>query len=264
MPASTPFSLIWLPDVLLGAGLKVAKVDGWEFRGQGDVGATFGVICHHTAGPATLNMPSMNTLLKGRPDLSGPLAQLGLGRDGTWYIIAAGRCNHAGAGIWRGVSAGNTHFIGIEAENTGLPSDPWPAIQTEAYSHGVAAILSKIDRGAEWCAGHKEFATPQGRKDDPSFDMAAFRALVAGILASGAAPTPIPAVAPPAPDGAPGLQTIRRGDSGALVTLLQGKVGIAADGDFGPGTEAAVRLFQRAHNVVPDGIVGPKTWQLFP
>ena len=119
-----PFSLTWLPDVLLGAGLKVAKVDGWEFRGIGDMGDVLGVICHHTAGPPQLNMPSLNTVIHGRPDLSGPLAQLGLGRDGTFYVIAAGKCNHAGPGTWNGVTAGNTHFIGIEAENTGLENDP--------------------------------------------------------------------------------------------------------------------------------------------
>jgi hypothetical protein len=39
-----------------------------------------------------------------RPDLSGPLAQLCLGRDGAFYIIAAGRAYHAGAGNWQGVS----------------------------------------------------------------------------------------------------------------------------------------------------------------
>lgn len=46
----------------------------------------------------------------------GPHAQLGLGRDGTFYIIAAGRCNHAGKGNWKGVTDGNGFFIGIEAE----------------------------------------------------------------------------------------------------------------------------------------------------
>jgi peptidoglycan hydrolase-like protein with peptidoglycan-binding domain len=46
------------------------------------------------------------------------------------------------------------------------------------------------------------------------------------------------------------------------VAILQTKLGIDADGRFGSGTEAAVRAFQRAHDVVPDGIVGPKTWAL--
>src|SRR6266516_587580 len=107
------FSLIWLPKVLLDAGLKVAPVNGWEFRGLGDVGQTLGIICHHTAGPRTLNMPSLNTIINGRPAqpprraLPGPLAQLGLGRDGTFYVIAAGRCNHVeGPGNWRGEEAG--------------------------------------------------------------------------------------------------------------------------------------------------------------
>src|SRR3954465_13432404 len=118
-----PLSLIWLPHVLKEAGLKVATVDGGEERGRGDIGPILGVLCHHTAGPRQGNMPSLNTLIQGRPDLPGPLSQLGLGRDGTFYVIAAGRCNHAGAGVWNGVTNGNAHFIGIEAENTGGAND---------------------------------------------------------------------------------------------------------------------------------------------
>src|SRR6185503_4879149 len=94
-------SLTWLPDALKNAGLKVSLVDGWENRGRGNIGNIFGVICHHTAGPKTGVMPSLNTLINGRSDLPGPLAQLGLGRDGTYFVIAAGRANHAGDGIWQ-------------------------------------------------------------------------------------------------------------------------------------------------------------------
>lgn len=254
--------LTWLPDVLKSAGLKVAPVPGWETRGR-DVGPIVGVICHHTVGPKTGNMPSLNTLINGRSDLPGPLAQLGLGRDGTYFVIAAGKCNHAGAGSWQGVTTGNTSFIGIEGENTGVANDfPWPEVQMDAYRRGVAAILTHIGRGSEFCAGHKEYALPNGRKTDPDFDMKAFRSSVAAIM-SGTAPAPtlIPAAEPPATPGAPlGRPTLRRGATGDLVKQIQAKLGVELAGSFGPKTEAAVRVFQRAHGLVPDGIVGPNTW----
>ena len=257
------FSLIWLSDVLKAAGLKVSLVDGWEGRGRGDAGPTLGVLCHHTAGPRNGNMPSLNTLIQGRSDLPGPLAQLGLGRDGTYYVIAAGKCNHAGTGNWKGVTTGNTNFIGIEAENTGLSDDsPWPEIQMDAYRRGVAAILLHAERTVEFCAGHKEYALPAGRKSDPDFDMVAFRTAVAAIMSGG---TPAPVLIPPAeppklPGGSPGRPTLRRPSTGEQVKLVQAKVGVIADGNFGAKTEAAVRAFQRNHGLVPDGIVGPETW----
>jgi hypothetical protein len=257
-----PFSLTWLPEVLLDAGLKVAKVDGWEFRGLGDMGDVLGIVCHHTAGPHSLNMPSLNTIINGRSDLRGPLAHLGLGRDGTFYIVAAGKCNHAGLGAWNGVTAGNTHFIGIEAENTGLADDlPWQEVQMQAYQHGVAAILRNVNQGADWCVGHKEFALPPGRKDDPSFDMAAFRGVVSAIMNGSAPPLPaIPTAEPQNADGTGGRATLRRWATGDLVKILQTSLHLDPDGVFGPGTEAAVRAFQRTAGLVPDGIVGPKTW----
>lgn len=252
------YQLTWLAGVLRSAGLKVAEVPGWESRGRADMGQVFGILCHHTATPLTGNMPTLKTLVEGRPGLAGPLAQLGLGRDGTYYVIAAGRANHAGEGVWQGKS-GNSVFIGIEAENAGTPADPWPGIQLEAYRHGVAAILRHLGLPVLRCAGHKEYA-PQ-RKIDPSFDMEAFRAEVSKILEGGAAPLElIPAMAPGATAGDPERPTLRRGATGPHVRYLQAKLVIEADGYFGPQTEAAVRQFQRDHALVPDGIVGPKSW----
>ena len=124
-------------------------------------------------------MPSLGIVTNGRPDLPGPLSQLCLGRDGTFFIVAAGRCNHAGAGNWQGVTSGNSSFIGIEAENTGRTDGPnaesWPAVQLDAYRRGVAAILKKIRADAIMCCGHKEYALPSGRKSDPTFEMDGFR-----------------------------------------------------------------------------------------
>jgi peptidoglycan hydrolase-like protein with peptidoglycan-binding domain len=249
------FSLTWLSEVLEDAGLKVAEQPGWRTRGRGEMGAVKGVICHHTSGSTHGIMPSLGVLTNGRPDLAGPLAQLGLGRDGTFFVIAAGRCNHAGRGMWQGLSTGNSNFIGIEAENTGGADDPWPAVQLDAYRRGVAAILKKIGANPIMCCGHKEYALPQGRKDDPSFDMVDLRTQVASVLA-GTAPDPI-VIPDRDSDGRP---TLRRGASGDLVKQIQTDLKVTADGIFGPGTEAALRQFQRDHGLVPDGIVGPRTW----
>jgi peptidoglycan hydrolase-like protein with peptidoglycan-binding domain len=251
------FELTWLPEALLAANLKVATVPGWENRGRASMGTVRGVLCHHTAGPATGNMPTLRTLVEGRSNLAGPLAQLGLGRDGTFYVVAAGRCNHAGTGRWDGVGDGNANLIGVEAENSGTPRDPWPEVQLAAYAHGVAAILAHARLGAERCIGHKEWA-PR-RKTDPTFDMTAFRDRVRDILAGQAEPLrPIPAVEP---DGAHPRPTLRRGSTGDAVSGLQRALGLGADGVFGAQTEAAVRSLQRQKHLVPDGIVGPITWQ---
>lgn len=177
------YSLTWLADTLRAAGLAVAEEPGWKSRGRGEMGQVKGVLLHHTAGPLKGNAPSLNLIVNGRPDLAGPLSQLFLARDGTFHVVAAGRCNHAGAGNYRGITTGNTNFIGIEAENAGTAADPWPERQMDAYERGVAAILRHV--GAPWymAAGHKEYALPPGRKIDPSFDMGKFRDAVAQLIA---------------------------------------------------------------------------------
>lgn len=61
------------------------------------------------------------------------------------------------------------------------------------------------------------------------------------------------------------LPTIRRGDRSKAVVVVQSTLDPAAvgakDGDFGPRTEAAVKSYQVASDLVADGIVGPLTWR---
>lgn len=54
---------------------------------------------------------------------------------------------------------------------------------------------------------------------------------------------------------------LRNGSKGDDVKKLQSKLGLNADGTFGPKTEEAVKNFQTKNGLTPDGIVGPKTWE---
>lgn len=105
-----------------------------------------------------------------------------------------------------------------------------------------------------------------------------FEALFA-ILKSGPAPKPpgIPTPGPtpdklPTPVGKPAKlpplngTILRNGDDGPLVLALQrrlveiGYTDLNVDGEFGEVTEQAVRKFQDARNLDPDGEVGDMTW----
>ena len=62
--------------------------------------------------------------------------------------------------------------------------------------------------------------------------------------------------------------TLKLGSKGPDVTRLQNLLNqksipspnLVPDGDFGNKTDKAVRAFQKAKGLTPDGIVGPKTW----
>jgi resuscitation-promoting factor RpfB len=54
-------------------------------------------------------------------------------------------------------------------------------------------------------------------------------------------------------------QTLSHGDRGTAVEQLQRKLGVTADGIYGPQTRAAVRRFQRREGLTVDGVAGPET-----
>src|SRR3954452_2602265 len=58
-----------------------------------------------------------------------------------------------------------------------------------------------------------------------------------------------------------GRRRVRVQRRGGSVRLLQRRLGIGADGVYGPGTARAVRAFQRRRGLTADGVVGPSTWR---
>ena len=58
---------------------------------------------------------------------------------------------------------------------------------------------------------------------------------------------------------------IKKGSRGPEVKKIQEKIGIAADGIFGAGTEAKVKEWQKANGLAADGLIGKGTWAaMFP
>ena len=236
------------------AGVKYRAQSGWRNRGRGTMGSIQSIMCHHTAGPASGNTPSLNVVTYGRPGLSGPLAQLFLARDGTVILVAAGRANHAGRVSSNRYS--NSHSIGIEAEATGVSS--WPAAQMDAYAKLCKALIDEFNLPVSRVIGHKEAAVPRGRKIDPNFSMNDFRKKVGGAKggvsqdssSGGSTYTTVTGSTP----------LVKLYHKGEPVRRIQKAVGITVDGYYGPNTKNAVQAYQRARGLAADGIVGPKTW----
>ena len=56
------------------------------------------------------------------------------------------------------------------------------------------------------------------------------------------------------------MSVLKRGLAGEPVKILQAKLAVPADGEFGPGTETALKAYQQKHGLKVDGIAGPDTF----
>jgi putative chitinase len=130
--------------------------------------------------------------------------------------------------------------VWVETKEGALASALWfwntNNLNAIADTGNVAALTKKINGG------------DIGLADRQARYAKAMAALGGKITASA------PAAAPAASGG-----VLRRGSKGDDVKKMQAKLGLTADGDFGPGTEAALKKWQSANGLTADGVAGPKT-----
>lgn len=168
----------WLGSVLRDAGLRVETPVGTPHGRGRAMDAIHGVVVHDTVTTRDWSDLAVARLLRdGRPDLPGPLSQLGVRRDGTVDWIADGRCNHNGYGRW-----GND-AIGIEVYCAGGlegREEPWNDLQRTTVVTACRAIAAHVGLTGDVVAGHKE--TDPDRKIDPYMvDMDRLRTDIATI-----------------------------------------------------------------------------------
>nr|WP_225957984.1 N-acetylmuramoyl-L-alanine amidase [Amycolatopsis lexingtonensis] len=195
-----------------------------------------GVVGHHTAtaDSAPGDYPSLDIVTNGRADLAGPLCNLGLGRGGTVYVVAAGCAYHAGASRWLDFLDINDEFLGIEAESAGAGG--WTDAQRDAYPKLVAALLRYMSRGVERYAGHKDVCLPAGRKIDPvGIDTGWLRERAANPAGAGTSGAEVEileriTVTPP-DDGEHTVRVFLSGSAGAAIVV---RPRLAGDGSAKP------------------------------
>jgi LysM repeat protein len=175
--------LTWMANAFRKNGLRVREVKGWKTRGRDGTFDPRGVVFHHTASsPERGSAPALGVVTKGRSDLPGPLCNVLVGRDGTVFVIAAGRSNHAGlGGPFRNIpkDSANSFLAGVEVENSGV-GERWSKELLDALEIVYATLLLGLRRRSRWLIGHKEWTT---RKIDPAdghggLDMDRFRTRV--------------------------------------------------------------------------------------
>jgi N-acetylmuramoyl-L-alanine amidase-like protein len=172
-----------IADRLRAEGLRVVEIAGWQTRGD-DSFSPRGSVNHHTAGSPNGTAPSLDGIVNGfTGSAPGPLANAMQSReasgDDLFYVVAAGRANHAGEGGWRGLS-GNSSVFGLEIEHTG--TSPLPEAR-QALAARFHAAMARGRYDAATVCQHYEWAP--SRKIDAATNVEgnAFRDRVAHALA---------------------------------------------------------------------------------
>lgn len=179
---ATPMTHTQWIQRLEAEGVNQQGYGSWTTHGRDSAtGKTFGpvngVTIHHTAGTNSLAL-----CYNGTSSLPGPLCHTHLGKNGVASMLSIRRANHAGTFAANAHQAvldeaevhpypdaaepvdGNDHYYGLEIENLGNGTDPYPWVQYRAAVKWATAICRHHGWTENSVIGHKEGTR---RKIDP-------------------------------------------------------------------------------------------------
>ena len=254
-----------------GAAGKSPRTGRIQRKGDGAGGADAGAVVGGLAGASGTSLPdgtrqqfegSLGTDLSGVRLHTGPASATAADQLGA-RAFTTGQDVHFGAGQYQPDDPYGMHLLAHEVAHT-VQQGPGGAPQAKLeVSQPGDPLEHEADRAADAMVIGAPTAVSAG-------SVAAARMIHRSEAAAPVtAGNPTGAPAPEAPAAAPAnvanKPMLRMGARGPDVEELQRALGAAGhactvDGQFGPGTRAAVVAFQAAHGLGADGVVGPKTW----
>ncbi|MFK0217955.1 peptidoglycan-binding protein [Streptomyces vinaceus] len=286
-----PLSPDRLVEALRAEGVRVVEYGSWRTHNRnhrGPFGPINGVMIHHTVSSGT--DASVRLCYDGYDSLPGPLCHGVIAKDGTVYLISAGRANHAGGGDARVLDAviaegdlpatakhegsagavdGNSRFYGFECVNLGDGRDPWPAEQLAAIERTSAAICRAYGWSAASVIGHKEWS--DWKSDPRGWSMDDMRERIDRRL--GRTPEQPKPTEPPATQYAPfpGVDWFKQNPRSPLITAMGRRLVAVGCSRYsqGPGPQwtesdrqsyAAWQRHLGYSGADADGWPGPSSW----
>jgi N-acetyl-anhydromuramyl-L-alanine amidase AmpD len=155
-----------IPPATRGAGFQViTKIRSANFSQGTSMSAPFGIVLHHTGGHfesdlAILTKPGTGVSSNDLIDKQGRIFELCELPKRAW---------HAGEASLHGITDWNAHGWGIEIENLGTGSDPYPRQQIEAVIWRCRERRRRLGiTNKRMLTRHRDICMPRGRKPDTS------------------------------------------------------------------------------------------------
>jgi putative chitinase len=197
--------------------------------------------CHESDGFCTTVEYASGDAYEGRGDLGNTEPGDGPRYKGRGLIQLTGRANYKRYGDLLDFDlVGNPDVAADPPKSLMIACEYWRehGLNTLADHDDIETITRRINGGLNGLASRRSYLA---------------RAKAALGIASAAGPTIATTT------------TLRLGASGEQVAELQSMLAtkgfnVAADGQFGPATTAAVQQFQTSRGLPADGVVGPQTW----